>query len=243
MVPTAPDRLLHHPVNGYPAIALQKVSLKMKRRLSGLFLMLLFTVVSVSAQTAQETPKTTEKTKYDVLLEKLKQKDPTVNFTELRHAFYESDLYNPYAPMMTYRPLNAALAQKNYEEVLKIAESVFAKNFVEVNAHMAAHVAYQETGNTERAQFHKYMADGLLNSIRGSVDGKTKETAFEVISINEEYGLIRFLKLRPITQALVNDNGHSYDAITVIDPATNKESVIYFNIDKPFNWQSRKKQP
>src|SRR5215213_2598472 len=213
------------------------------KQLSGALLIVLLVVISVSAQTAQDTPKPTEKTKYDLLLEKVKQRDPSVNFTELRHAFYESPNYNPYSPMMTYRPLNAALAQKNYEEVLKIAESVFAKNFVEVNAHMAAQIAYQETGNTERAQFHKFMADGLLNSIRSSVDGKSPEKAFEVISINEEYGLIRSLKLRPIKQALVQDKGHSYDAITVIDPQTNQESTIYFNIDKPFKWQDRKKQP
>ena len=213
------------------------------RRLSGAFLVLLFVVISISAQTAQDTPKPTEKTKYDLLLEKVKQKDPSVNFTELRHAFYESANYNPYAPMMTYRPLNAAIAQKNYEEALKIAESVLAKNFVEVNAHMAAQIAYQETGNAERAQFHKFMVDGLLNSIKSSVDGKSKEKAFEVISVNEEYGLIRSLGLRPIRQALVEDKGHRYDAITVIDPQTNQESVIYFNIDKPFNWQGRKQQP
>jgi len=213
------------------------------KQLSGALLIVLLVVISVSAQTAQDTPKPTEKTKYDLLLERVKQRDPSVNFTELRHAFYESPNYNPYSPMMTYRPLNAALAQKNYEEVLKIAESVFAKNFVEVNAHMAAQIAYQETGNTERAQFHKFMADGLLNSIKSSVDGKSPEKAFEVISINEEYGLIRSLKLRPIKQALVQDKGHSYDAITVIDPQTNQESTIYFNIDKPFHWQDRKKQP
>ena len=209
----------------------------MTRRLAGACLVLLFVVIAVAAQ---DTPKPVEKTKYDLLLEKVKQKDPSVNFTELRHAFYESPHYNPYAPMMTYRPLNAALAQKNYEEVLKIAESVLAKNFVEVNAHMAAQIAYQETGNAERAEFHKFMAEGLLKSIKGSVDGKSPEKAFEVISINEEYGLIRSLGLRPIGQALVEDKGRRYDAITVVDPKTNEESKIYFNIDKPFNWQSRK---
>jgi hypothetical protein len=143
--------------------------------------------------------------------------------------------------MMTYRPLNAALAQKNYEEVLKIADSVLAKNFVEVNAHMAAQIAYQETGNAERAQFHKFMADGLLNSIKSTVDGKSPQTAFEVISINEEYGLMRSMKLRPVGQSLMMDKGHSYDAIKVIDPQTNQESTLYFNIDRPFKWESRKK--
>ena len=209
----------------------------------GAFIILLVFTSYVCAQTPQASPTPTpspspaEKSKYDLLLEKVKQKDPSVNFTELRFAFYESPNYNPYAPMMTYRPLNAALAQKNYEEVLKIAESVLAKNFVEVNAHMAAQIAYQETGNAERAQFHKFMAEGLLNSIKSKVDGKSMDTAFEVISINEEYGLIRSLGLRPIKQALMENKGHSYDAITVVDPQTSQESVIYFNIDKPFKWK------
>ena len=207
------------------------------RRLTGAFLVLLFVAISVSAQTAQATPKPAEKIKYEQLLEKVKQKDPSVDFTQLRHAFYESPNYNPYAPMMTYRPLNAAIAQKNYEEALKIAESVFAKNFVEINAHMAAQIAYQETGNAERAEFHKFMVDGLLNSIKSSMDGKSKEKAFEVISINEEYGLIRSLGLRPIQQGLQEDKGHFYDVITVVDPQTNQQSQLYFNIDKPFKWK------
>ena len=220
----------------------------MTRRLPDAFLMLLFVVISVCAQTPQATPKPTEpettkpaqKTRYDALLEKVKQKDASVNFTELRHAFYESANYNPYAPMMSYRPLNAAIAQKNYEQALKISEDVLAKNFVEINAHMAAQIAYQETGNAEKAEFHKFMVDGLLNSIKSSVDGKSKEKAFEVISVSEEYGLIRSLGLRPIKQALLDDKGHHYDVITVIDPQTNQESQLFFNIDKPFKWQSRK---
>ena len=224
----------------------------MTRRLAGAFLILVFAVFAVAAQTPQETPKPTpqeaakedpkpaKKTKYETLLEKVKQKDPSVNFTELRHAFYESPNYNPYAPMMSYRPLNAAIAQKNYEEALKIAEGVLAKNFVEINAHIVAEIAYRETGNAEKAAFHKYIVEGLLNSIKASNDGKSKEKAFEVISINEEYGLIRTLGVKPIQQALVEDKGHSYDVITVVDPQTNQQSQIFFNIDKPFKWQSRK---
>ena len=230
----------------------------MTRRLFGATLIVLFTLMSASAQTTPETTKPqekppekpadkpakpAEKTNYDVLLEKVKQKDPSVNFTELRHAFYESPNYNPYAPMLTYRPMNAAIGQKNYEEALKIAESVLAKNFVEINAHFTALIAYQETGNAEKAQFHKFMVDGLLNSIKSTMDGKSPEKAFEVISINEEYGLIRSLGVRPIKQALLEDKGHSYDAITVVDPKTNQESTIYFNIDKPFKWKAPPQQP
>jgi tetratricopeptide (TPR) repeat protein len=213
----------------------------MIRKLTKTVIVLLLYVISLQAQSQQPTPEATPKTKYQLLLEKAKAKDKTINFTELRNAFYESPDYHPNTPMLTYRPLNAAIAQKNYEQALQIAESVFAKNFVEVNAHMAAQIAYQETGNAERAEFHKFMVDGLLNSIKSVGDGKTVATAFVVISINEEYGLIRSLGLRPIKQSLIQDKGHFYDAITVVDPQTNQESMLYFNVDKSFNWQPPRK--
>jgi hypothetical protein len=212
--------------------------------LVSVFLFLMLTV-SAGAQTQSTptpsptpTPKSSpaEKRKYESLLEKVKKGDRTVDFTELRLAFFESSNYNPYSPMLTYRPLWGALAQNNYAEAIKIAQSVFEKNFIEVNANMVAHIAYRETGDTERAAFHRFMADGLLASIKSTKDGKTPETAFEVISVSEEYGLMRSLELRPIRQSLIENKGHYLDALVVLDKA-NQQSTVYFNIDKPFSWK------
>ena len=219
-----------------------------RKSLAFVFLLLVLTV-SAAAQTqpspspspspsATPTSKSSPagKQKYEALLEKVKKGDRTVDFTELRLAFYESSNYNPYSPMLTYRPLWGALAQNNYPEAIKIAESVFEKNFIEVNANMVAHIAYRETGDTERAAFHRFMADGLLASIKSTKDGKTPETAFEVISVSEEYGLMRSLELRPIKQSLIENKGHFFDALVVVDK-TNQQSTVYFNIDKPFKWK------
>ena len=219
-----------------------------RKSLVFVFLFLIFTV-SAAAQTLPTpsatpsptptpTPKPSpaEKRNYESLLEKVKKGDRTVDFTELRLAFFESSNYNPYSPMLTYRPLWGALAQNNYAEAIKIAQSVFEKNFIEVNANMVAHIAYRETGDTERAAFHRFMADGLLASIKSTKDGKTPETAFEVISVSEEYGLMRSMELRPIRQSLINDKGHFLDALVVVDKA-NQQSTVYFNVDKPFSWK------
>jgi hypothetical protein len=214
----------------------------------GLVSLLLLSTVTALSQTVKSatpsptpppTPPTAEKKSYDALLEQAKKSDPTVDFTALRMAFYESPNYNPNTPMMTYRPLWGSLGQKNYPEAIKIAQSVLEKNFVEVNAHLVAHTAYRETGDMARAQFHKTVADGLLSSIKAKNDGKTMETAYHVISINEEYGLMRSMELRPVKQALIPDKGHFYDAITVIDPQTSQQSLIYFNVDKVFAWRKK----
>jgi Domain of unknown function (DUF4919) len=207
---------------------------------------ILLATLSLSAQTQQTpaaspqpTPKVVEKSTFKELVERAQKRDQSLDFTALRIAFYESPNYNPQRPMLTYRPLYGALAQKNYAEAIKIADSVLEGNFVELNAHIVAQIANQETGNTERAEFHKYMAEGLLNSIKAKADGKTTETAFQVISINEEYGLMRSMGLRPIKQSLLQDKGHYFDVLTVIDPQTNQESTVYFNVDKPFRWEKK----
>ncbi|HVG29804.1 MAG TPA: DUF4919 domain-containing protein [Pyrinomonadaceae bacterium] len=179
---------------------------------------------------------------YKALLERARKGDRTLDFGELRAAFYETDDYNPHAPMMSYRQLWGAVAQGNYAEAIKIADAVLEKNFVEVNAHMVAHVAHRETGSAERAQFHRFMADGLLDSIKKTGDGKSAETAFDVISINEEYALFRAMGLQPIRQSLIEDKGHQYDALVAVDPRTRAEATYYFRVDRPLNWKNRKKK-
>jgi hypothetical protein len=133
----------------------------------------------------------------------------------------------------------AALNAKEYEQSLEPAGKILAKNYVDLNAHFVSYVANRELGRTERATFHKFMFDGLMKSITGHGDGKTPETAFVVISTDEEYVLFNFLGLRPAGQSLVNQDGHSYDRMAANDPKTNESLVYFFNIDKPFNWLSQ----
>jgi Domain of unknown function (DUF4919) len=213
-----------------------------------LLLAILLPATSAGAQQAQEqnptqlqkTQEVTAKSDYTALLERVKKSDSSVDFTELRMSFYQSPQYNPDRPMMTYRQLWGAVGQKSYTEAIKLAELVLEGNFVEVNAHMVAQIAYQETGNAERAQFHKYMTEGLLNSIKSKGDGKSIETAYQVISINEEYALLRSIGLRPFEQSLLEDKGSQFDALKVVDPLTHQQSVVYFNVDLPFKFRRKK---
>jgi hypothetical protein len=62
--------------------------------------------------------------------------------------------------------------------------------------------------------------------IMNSGNGRTIETAFEVYTVEEEYKLLRFLKLTPIIQKLDIKNGYFYDAIQT------KNNTIYFKIIK-----------
>ena len=195
------------------------------------FSMILFQESSAAQQT------TPQKNSYESLLARVKNNDHSVDFKELRMAFTDTPAYSPYGGDTNLRKqMFAALKSKEFDKTLENAEKILAANYLDINGHLGAMVAHRELGHVDKAAYHRFVWEGLLNSIRNSGDGKTTDTAFVVISTDEEYVLFSWLGLRPTGQALVNEKGHSYDKMTVVDPKTNQTLTFYFNIDKPFNW-------
>ena len=189
---------------------------------------------------AQAAASAEAKRKYEALLEKAKKGEGAVDFGALRLAFFETPDYHPHAGMMVYRPLWGTVGQGNWPEAARQAEAVLEKNYVDINAHMVAYIAYREQGDDEKAKLHRRWADGLIESVKAGGDGKTPATAWHVISISEEYAVLRSMNLRPAGQALIKADGHSYDEMKVIDPQTKAEVKYYFNVDKPFIAYGRK---
>lgn len=195
-------------------------------------LSLLVIAVSISAQTQEPN-----KLKYEALLEKVKAGDTSVSFKDLRMAYAESKGYAPYGSDTEARnAMVAALNEKNYDKALEHAGSILTKNYLDITAHIVSSAAYGELKNAERAKYHRAIVEGLAQSIMKSGDGKTLDTAFVVISTNEEYALFNLLGMKVVAQALVNDKGHSYDKMDAIDRKTEQKTTFYFNIDIPFNW-------
>lgn len=220
------------------------------RRPSRCALALLILILSAAAGLAASTqePKkpvqNSPKTSYSDLLARVKKGDSTVDFKELRLSYADTSEYNPYGNDRDTRlKMFAALKAKEFQQAVESAEKILANNFVELNAHFAAYVGNRELGHADKATFHKFMFDGLIKSITGSGDGHSPETAFIVISTDEEYVLFNYLGLRAAEQSLITQNGHSFDRMTATNPKTNETMVYFFNIDKPFNWlgQSLKK--
>lgn len=177
------------------------------------------------------------KDSYETLLERVKKQDPAVDFTALRLAYTETKQYSPYSGDKESRiAMFAALNAKQYETALAASEKMLGANYVDMNAHFGAYVSHRELGHTQKSDFHKDVFQKLMKSVNDSGDGKAMETAFVVISVDEEYVWFNFMGLRPGSQSLVEDKGHHYDKITAKDPKTEQTNTYYFNIDKPFNW-------
>jgi hypothetical protein len=182
-------------------------------------------------------------TRYGQLVDRLKAGDRTVSFTEARTAFTETPAYSG-TMMLFYRSLWGALNMRDFEGALKVVDTVLARDYVEPNAHMVASIAHSQLGHNEEAQLHRFIADGLLQSITSQGDGKTSETAYHVIDVSEEYALFRALNLTPRSQSAGPPSGGSIvDRMVVVDPRTNEERVMYFSVDDQTVLRGRASQP
>jgi hypothetical protein len=172
---------------------------------------------------------------YDKLVERVKSGDKTVDFRELRLAFANSPGFDRGPDTDPQKKvMGAALFSKDFATAIKNADMVLASDYVDIDAHMAEFMAYRELQEADLAEFHKFVFEGLLKSIADSGDGKTPETAFQVIQVHEEYILLHSLGVGlPESQSLLRKNGHSYDEIKYQDPDSKKDVTIYFNVDIP----------
>lgn len=80
-----------------------------------------------------------------------------------------------------------------------------------------------------------YLAlEGIIESILGSGDGRSMETAWQVIHIGEEYLVLAYLEYEREDQALVfGTDGRAYDRFTVKD-AEGKQRTVYFDVSAFF---------
>jgi hypothetical protein len=179
--------------------------------------------------------------RYDILLDKIKNKKVSVDdkeFKELRFAYTETPQYNPYGGIKVEvgEAMMNAFNNKEYSKAIEFAEKILNENYVDIDAHMVASTAYRKTGNLEKADYHRYIVAGLMNSLVDGNHGEKPETAIDVISTDEEYALLNLAGLRMSSQAELKVNGHDYDKLTVVDSASGKTFEMYFCIDKPYNW-------
>ena len=172
---------------------------------------------------------------YESLLEWVRAGEPDADFTALRLAYAD----NPPQDAVDTDPdlsrsMFSSMSEKKYGKAIEYAEKIMEGKFVDIDAHLVASAAYKEKGNSEKEKFHRYVAEGLIKSILSSGDGKSQDTAFTVISTDEEYVILRVYGLMPGTQSLQSANGHHYDRLDAINPETNEKVTLYFNIDRPY---------
>lgn len=169
---------------------------------------------------------------YASLVQKLQSGDFSIDFWRLRLSCVKSGKCDPRGEREDMTVLRKVAQSRQYDQVVRAAEKLISQGFTNIEAHAALAQAYTALKDSAKADFHRQIVAALLNSIRGTGDGKSKETAFKVVGTHEEYIALAAMGLPPLgNQALVAGKPHSYDVMTRDDPATGQKVTIYFNID------------
>ena len=167
---------------------------------------------------------------FDTLLARVKKSDDSIDFAQLRRLYSQTDSYSPYGDS-SKKEMYTALNNNDFKKARSLADEALKENYLNIDAHFVKMIACDKLGEAACSAHHKYVAKGIIDSILKSGDGKSLESALFVISVAEEYAVVRVSGLRPVSQALNHSDGHSYDVLTVIDPNTKEEGKLYFNID------------
>jgi hypothetical protein len=170
---------------------------------------------------------------YANLLSALKAGNTSIDYGRLRLSYVDSpERKQAKDTSAEEKAMSQDLQAKDFAAALKNAEVVLDSDYVNIDAHFVAFVAERELGDAAKAEFHRTVFRGLIDSIRNSGDGKSPEKAWVVISVDEEYVVLRTMGLRPSGQSLVMKNGHAYDVMKAKNE-DGKEETFYFNTDIP----------
>src|SRR5882762_1038984 len=170
---------------------------------------------------------------YEKALQKLKSGDLKIDFKALRLDCAASK-YECQADADEVKLLFSLLNDKKFDEALKKVNQILEKVFVDAELHYIAFTANSESGNKEKAEFHKAAIRGLLDSIQENKHGHSEEDAFVVINVHEEYTFLQFSNMQVTKQSLSHKDGHTYDIMVCKDMSDKgREVTAYFNVDIP----------
>lgn len=175
---------------------------------------------------------------YPELLRRFEAADTTLSLEQLRHFYFGTATrpdYNPYR-MSDYGAIQKALTKEtpgkeDWENAAKSIDEELKSDPTNIRFHLYKHIVYSnlygpESGKTVGA-FNQVIM--LLSAVTSTGDGRSKETAYHVISVVDEYGIMDVYGLTPKMQSLVEDKGQSYDVLELEDNKYGLESM-YFNI-------------
>lgn len=149
------------------------------------------------------------------------------DFTKMRTEYGERVDFVDICPSNQPGALETAAqlaGRSDWQGVLALTEPWTKTCPVDVNARYLTAGALLKLGRESEAQEHIRWYRGLMSSILTSGDGRTPETAWVVISIPEEYAVVRALQVRPVEQKLLNNN---IDSLTV--ETQEGTAMMYFN--------------
>jgi hypothetical protein len=183
------------------------------------------------AQTGEvKIPK--NKGKYSSMAQQLESGQTDIDYLEFRNLFLKKQSKTKNRMHNTYVSLKKSMmdaAQNNdYPKVIEHGKAMLAIDYTSLYAHKFIQQTYKILGDSANYKKYHDIEFGLLNSITRNGDGKSCETGWRVVQIEEEYFLLYAMNVTLQRQALRAD-GPVCDVMTGTNE-DGKEVVYFFKI-------------
>lgn len=194
---------------------------------------ILATALSLAACAGPSPEKSATATgEYERRLSRLQEQPSDYDFTALRRAYARSSKHRPYTGAeLASDAMLKALNQGRHRAALATARRILAENYTSLNAHYAAEIAFRRQGEVERARFHGWVLDGLMQSVAASGDGRNPETAFVVTGPHEMRAFLGIQGLEIRGQGTVErPGGQEFHRVKVRDSRSNRVFTVHFRM-------------
>jgi hypothetical protein len=173
---------------------------------------------------------------YTETIKKLELGQTDIDYRAFRESFIESEQFKiANKQRMVFDSLQKAMYkqmdEKNYRELIKITKKMLSIDYTSMVAHKILRQTYRAIGDTVNSKKYHDIEFGLLKSITKNGNGKTCETAWPVIQIEEEYFVLDMQGARLIKQS-INTVGGLCDKMEVKEDG--KKKTYYFGTSKVF---------
>ena len=130
--------------------------------------------------------------------------------------------------------LTAAFEKRDDPVILEITAKILAGDQADIRAHMLRAVVLRRNGHVDKADFHRAVAIGLIESIMGSGNGRRVESAWTVFRVKEEYEILKVVGCVMKSQRLVSEGDRNYDVIEAQMIESGEMVELWFDISEIF---------
>jgi len=122
--------------------------------------------------------------------------------------------------------------------VIDASAELLAADQADINAHTLRSNALRKTDHLTEADFHRTVAQGLIDSIIHAGNGQTPESAWTVYRVKEEYEVLKAKHARFTSQSRVNVGNRTLDLLDA-EQTDGQKLHVYFDVTELLAEQAR----
>jgi hypothetical protein len=178
--------------------------------------------------------------KYSKYVGQLESGDLNIDYADFRNSYLDSKHFRK-KRRSNYDSLKtltyAEIKNKDYPEVIKLTKAMLSIDYTSLFAHKYLQQTYKILGDTLNQKKYHDIEFGLLNSIVKSGDGKTCESGWHVIQIEEEYFILNMIGAQFQSQSISSSPKNVCDKMVV--KTEDGEATYYFEANKVFEMEKK----